>query len=298
MNLDGKQLAEMLEKKGYKTKNVTKGSMIILVSGNRLREMESLTQELHDLGARIDRSLRQSSIGGIIVGKVKIFIKSDGKGNGTAVEAAAIEDANNAIMIAMAASGGPITVRIGTRHYPDVVGVRKTPGTPKSDFHLINSSGKPVAHISHKKGRAPTDFQQWSGVTEKEIAEHPEVIAFGEKCQAFFGDKIPPAESAYTKIKDRHLMKMAIYGVNYRKSGVDVNKVNVILQGDIILKKVTGNTYELTATGHANYLDDLPRGGYEPILAMIYKGDRTNLGVQGGRASIYPFGGRRFKHKL
>ena len=296
--MTGQELAKTLESKGYKTKNVTKTSMIVLVSGSRLKEMVSLTEQLNDLGAKIDRSLRASSIGGIVVGKVKIYIKSDGKGNGTAAESAAIEEVNDAIMIAMANSGGPITVRLGSRHFNDVVGVRKTPGTPKSDFHLIDSKGKILAHISHKKGHKPTDFQQWSGVTEKEIAQHKEVIEFGEKCRARFGDKIKSGESAYAKIKDKHLMKMAVYGVNYAKGGIDKNKVNAIVQGVMILKKVIGNTYELTASGHVNYLDALPRGGYEPVLAMIYRGDRTNLGVQGGRASIYPFGGRKFKEQL
>jgi hypothetical protein len=296
--MNGQELAKLLDSKGYKTKNVTKTSLIVLVSGNRLKEMVSLTEELNTLGAKIDRSLRASSIGGIVVGKVKIYIKSDGRGNGTAAESAAIEEVNDAIMIAMANSGGPITVRIGRRHFNDVVGVRKTFGTPKSDFHLIDSKGKELAHISHKKGHKPSDFQQWSGVTEKEIAQHKEVIEFGEKYRARFGDKIKSGESTYAKIKDKHLMRMAVYGVNYNKGGVNKNRVDAILQGNMVLKKVVGNTYELSATGHVNYLDSLPRGGYEPVLAMIYKGDRTNLGVQGGRASIYPFGGRRFKEEI
>ena len=39
-------------------------------------------------------------------------------------------------------------------------------------------------------------------------------------------------------------------------------------------------------------------GGFKPMLVIINKGDRTQLGLRGGRASIYPSGGRTFKTEI
>jgi hypothetical protein len=296
---DGKIIADILKKKKFKIKSHTSTSVVVLVSGNRLDQMKNITEVLSNLGAKIDKNLKGSSIGGIVVDKVKILIKAEGRTGGLDVEAAAIHTLTEALANAIAVAGGPISVKIKSKIITGVAKVIKTAGTPKSDFHLADKNGKPLIHISHKKGSKPNDFQQWGGVTEKRIADHPEVKEFATRCQALYGKAIPNGESCYMPIKDKSLAMMSIFGVNYDKGGVDENKVDVLIQGDPGLKKTSKNdTFELTATGHLHYHGDLPDGGFTPVLAMIYKGDRDQFDIKGARVSIYPTGGRNFKTKL
>ena len=213
--MDGIELAAKLAEKGYNIKSKTKTSIVVLVNGNRLDSMQKLASELSSLGSKIDPSMSGSSIGGIIIGGIiKIRIKSAGKSDGLDVETAAISALGAAISAAMAANGGkPINIQLHNRTAKNIVGVRKTPGTPKSDFHLVDSKGAAVVHISHKKGSSPKDFQQWGGVTEPQIASHSEIKIFEQKVnQLYTGGKMPSGESAYMRIKDRKLKFMAKIG--------------------------------------------------------------------------------------
>lgn len=296
---DGIQLAEFLTKQGYAVKAKTKSSITIIVPGNRTSKMLEIADSLSNLGARVDSSLKGSSIGGIVVGSVKITLKSEGRSSGGLdVEAKAIEDLYDSLMRAIIITGAPITVQTNKEKINGVTDVIKTPGTPKSDFHLADERGRPLLHISHKKGSTPRDFQQWGGVTEPRILDHKEVQQFALACRKLYGSTIPSGQSVYTDIKDKSLKMMSVFGVDFDKSGIHTNKVDVLLQGDPGLEIVSEGTFKLTATGHVHYHGDLPDGGFDPVLAMIYKGDRDQLGIKGARASIYPRGGRTFKQKL
>jgi len=297
--MDGIQLADTLSKKGFTIKSKTKTSIVLLVDGDRIKKMLELAEMFSDMDAKIDRSIPGSSIGGVVVGNVKILVKASGKTGGLDVEAAAISDLEEAVIEAIMLTGGPINVKLKGRIVKNIVGVEKTAGTPKSDFHLVDVNGKAVIHISHKKGSSPKDFQQWGGITEKSIADHPEVKYFEKQVNILYhGGVMPNGQSAFMKIKDNDLKMMAVYGVNYAKGSLDVNRVDVLIQGDPGLKLLSNGDFELTGSGHVHYLPEKMTGGFEPVLAIIYKGDRTQLGLRGGRASIYPMGGRSFKTEI
>lgn len=297
--MDGLELADYLTKLKYTIKSKTKTSLVVLVEGNRLDKMKELADKLKKLGATIDPNMKGSSIGGIVIGKVKILIKASGRTGGLDVESAAIDALQNAIANAMAIVGGPIDIKLKSKTVKGVVGVKKTDGTPKSDFHLVDGNGKPLCHISHKKGSTPRDFQQWGGITESKIAAHKEVLYFEKEVNKIYpGGKMPNGESAYMKIKDKNLKMMSVYGVNFNVGGLDTNKVDVLIQGDPGVKQLSNGTFQLTATGHIHYLPEDIIGGFEPVLAVIYKGDRTQLGLRGARASIYPKDGRTFKREI
>ena len=38
--------------------------------------------------------------------------------------------------------------------------------------------------------------------------------------------------------------------------------------------------------------------GFDPVLAVIYKGDRSQFDIKGARVSVYTSGGRTFKTEL
>jgi len=297
--LDGNQLADLLARDKYVIKNKTKTSITILVDGNRLDKMKELAEKLKTIGAKLDPNLKGSSIGGIVIGTVKILIKSIGKTGGLDVEEAAISTLSDAITQAMISTGGPINIKLKSKTIIGVAGVKKTAGTPKSDFHLVDKSGKAICHISHKKGSKPTDFQQWGGITETEILNHPEVKYFEQEVNKLYpGGVMPTGQSAFMKIKDESLKMMSVYGVKYNIGSINTNRVDVLIQGDPGLKYISNNVFQLTATGHIHYLPEKITGGFEPVLAVIYKGDRTQLGLKGARASIYPIGGRSFKTEI
>ena len=148
--MDGLQLADVLAKKGFTVKSKSKTSIILLVDGDRIKKMLELAEMLSDMDAKVDRNIKGSSIGGVVVGTVKILIKSAGKSGGLDVEAAAIFDLEEAVIEAIILTGGPINIKLKGRVVKNIVGVEKTAGTPKSDFHLTDVNGKAVIHISHK----------------------------------------------------------------------------------------------------------------------------------------------------
>lgn len=296
--IDGLQIADLLQRKGLQIKSKTKTSVTVLVSYDRVQAMGDIADFLKSQKAQIDRSLKGSSIGGIRVGNVKILVKKAGGTGGLDVESQAIDDLTSALLAAIMYTGGPISIKVRGRTVKNITQVLKTAGTPKIDFHLADDNSKPLVHISHKKGSSPRDFQQWGGMTEERIYNHPEVKKFAYDCKMLFGEKIPNGESVYREIKDKNLKMMAVFGVNYDKPSPNENKVDVLLQGDPGLKHISGDVFELTATGHIHYFGDVPAGGFEPVMAMIYKGDRDQFDIKGARASIYPKQGRNFKRKI
>lgn len=296
--LTGQDIAAVVSKKGMTPKNVTRTSLQILVKGNRLDAIPVLIKLFSKQNAIYDKNAKGSSIGAVFIDGVKVLIKAEGRTGGLDVELAAIQDLQSALNHAMVANKGPITISLGTKKIKGVAGVQKTPGTPKSDFNLCDINGKPLIHISHKKGNKATDFQQWGGITESRVAKHKEVLKFIDQCQMLYGDKIGSGESAFKKIKSTDLKMMAIYGVDFDSSVATENRVDVLIQGDPGLKQKSKGVFELTATGHIHYHGDIPTGGFEPVLAIIYKGDRDQGGIKGARISIYPSRGRSFKDEI
>lgn len=252
-------------------------------------------------GAVDDPNLPGSSIGGIRFDNYKIFIKADGATGGLDKESHALNKLRQSISDAMKLAGCSITVVMDHRSVDRVIDAEKTKGTPKSDFHCINEDLEPVIFISHKAGNKPSHFQQWSGVTEENIANNAIVKTFTDECYKLFGTKIQKKESFAMRIPEcgegTKLRLMSVFGTDAPEGKPGINCVDVVVQGDITLEQIEGKNFRFVATGHLHYYPDVPKEGYEPVLAMIYKGDRSNLGISGARASIYPKEGRKFARK-
>lgn len=169
-----------------------------------------------------------------------------------------------------------------------------TPGTPKSDFHLVDMEGKEVVWISHKDGRTAKDFQQWGGISQRSeptVFSHPETQKFINDLKKQYKDGLPPATTLYRKIKDKKLKMLSVYGNEYGGNTSRQN-VSVLLQGPIKLVK-SGNAYTFESN-HVHYNGDSVDGdGFDPVLMAIYKGDRSDAGVKGTRIVISPVGGRK-----
>lgn len=228
---------------------------------------------------------------------VRIFVKPiPGSGiGGTAKEDAQLKSLQDQIEKALSEDDLlDIPIKIGKNIYR-VAGAASTPGTPKSDFHLLDSNGKEVVWISHKDGSTPKDFQQWSGMSErkeKEIYDHRETQKFIKDVASMTGSVMPRATTLSRPIQDKRLMNLAVYGNEFGR-GFSRQNVTLLLQGPVNLVKNKG-FYELTSN-HTSINGDPMKGGYEPVFMSIYKGDRSNFGIQGARFAIQPKQSRKSK---
>jgi len=226
------------------------------------------------------------------IGKNKEF-GGKGSGAGTAKEDMELASLIRQIDDAKAVIGSStVPIKVNGKVY-NVFTAQTTPGTPKSDFHLVDIDGKEVVWISHKDGRTAKDFQQWGGISQRsepKIFAHPEVQAFVSDLKHAYPNGLPRATTLYRKIRDRKLKMLSVYGNEFGQK-LSRQNVSVMLQGPVRLKK-SGNGYELDSN-HVHYSGEEMAGEYEPVLTAIYKGDRSDAGVKGTRIVIMPIGGRK-----
>lgn len=190
---------------------------------------------------------------------------------------------------------GSATVRfkIGSKMY-DAWDVVTTPGTPKSDFHLVDINNKEIVWISHKDGTTPKHFQQWGGTSpriEPEIANHPETRAFIAEIRKIFPNGIPEKAPSYMRpIRDPRLKQMAIYG---KKFGGPLGQQNttLMLQGSIKLVRKIG--YYVITAAHSHVNGERMTGDYEAVFMTRLSRDRGDHGIKGLRLFIAPKGSRK-----
>jgi len=227
--------------------------------------------------------------------KIQKTSEFGGSGSSTIKEDAALLQLREAIYNAVKVNKGPIQITIDNKTYKNIVDVVSTSGTPKSDFHIIDNTGKAVIWISHKDGKTPKDFQQWGGISEKReptIFKHKETQQFINDIKKEYPNGLPPATSLYRKIKDKDLKMLSVYGNKYNISVLGEQNVSILLQGSVGLIK-SGQTYKLTAVHvHING-QSVDSDGYEPVFMAIYKGDRSDAGIRGTRVVIMPILGRK-----
>jgi hypothetical protein len=244
----------------------------------------------------------KSSTNSVLI-KLTELIKSGefggkGEGGGLVAESRAISQLQISLQKAIKENGGPITVSVGNKKYKNIIDVVKTNGVPKSDFHLVDTTGKAVIWCSHKDGSTAKDFQQWGGVSEKSepiINKHKEVQKFINDIKLMFphGLKDSVDKTLYRKIKDPKLKMLSVYG-NQFGSTMGEQNVTVLLQGDIGFAK-TGAFYIFTSAHSTPNGASVDQNGYEPVLMAINKGDRSDAGIPGVRLVISPVGGRKGK---
>lgn len=233
--------------------------------------------------------------------KLSDFVKTKefggkGAGSGTIKENQALLSFRNKLNVIKSTIGqSSVPIMIGdTIHYThDVV---STPGTPKSDFHLVDETGLELIWISHKDGHKAKDHQQWGGMSKRNeplIHNTEETQQFISYIKSEFPKGLPNATTIARKITDDHLKKISIYGNQYGNEFGRQN-VNLVLQGDISLIDC-GNHYQLTAT-HIHHNGDDMVDDYEPVFMAIYKGDRNDCGIKNTRMVIAPVGSRKITY--
>ena len=195
---------------------------------------------------------------------------------------------------------GTVPIEVGgkTGKTFNVADAITTPGTPKSDFHLVDDNGTEVVWISHKDGRTARDFQQWGGISktrEPTIFSHPETQSFINDLKKTYPDGLPRRTTLYRKIKDDKLKNFSVYGNQYGNEEGRQN-VSILIQGPVKLQK-SGNVYKFVSN-HVHYNGEKMTGEFEPVLTAIYKGDRNDGGVKGTRIVIMPIAGRKMTGEI
>lgn len=214
-----------------------------------------------------------------------------GQGSGTAAEDRALSMFREEIQKACKKEGTPfIMVRIAGRTV-ELADVATTPGTPKSDFHGLDTEGKEVCWFSHKDGRTAKDFQQYGGITElmKKFPGHAELTKFINDVNRETDGEVKSDRSFQRPLKDRNVMKAAVYGIDYDKKPGRQN-VDMFLQGRITVKK-RGKVYEI-GSEHSGSRGDIPTRDYACVL-FVRKGDRNNFGIKNARFMVAPKALRR-----
>ena len=219
-----------------------------------------------------------------------------GKGAGTAKEDYELNSLRKQIAAEKIRTGQQeLDIKVDRTIYK-VADAESTPGTPKSDFHLIDATGKEVVWISHKVGSKPSDVQQWGGISDRKepwIFSRPDTQKFIKDLKVDWPDGLPPAHSFYRKIAEAEIKFKSVYGQNYGKKYGPQN-VTLLLQGPVKLVKALKH-YTLGANHvHLNgeSFDNTP---YEAVFAAIHKPDRSDAGVKGTRIVIMSITGRKFK---
>lgn len=268
---------------------------IIVPAKERLEVAEKIAKELGGKLATTGPDAGKPVVE--FVGGIKIYVKPrPGSGvGGTSKEDAQLSSLQNQIQKELENSNlMELPIKIGNKYY-SVAGAATTPGTPKSDFHLLNLQNQEVVWISHKDGSTAKDFQQWGGMSarsEPKIAKHSETKKFVDDVRNMFGDKMPRATTVSRKIKDPQLAGMSVYGNDFG-SAFGRQNVTLLLQGPVKLVKKK-DYYEITSN-HTSINGDVMKNGYEPVFMAIYKGDRSNEGIKGARFVIQPAASRKSK---
>ena len=188
-----------------------------------------------------------------------------------------------------------VKTRIKSRIYKDIIGFVPGKAGAKADFVGVNSKGKPVIFISHKDGRGPKDFQQYSGLSSRaggSIYDHPEVQEFRKdiakkETSDFY------STAYYRDIEDTRLKQRAVFGKDYGPGGQNENNIGIFAQGKPILTKTSTGCITVsfqTKIVDSTQLSQLEREGYTPTLgarrgeayrSVEYLTDKVD-GVRGG----------------
>ncbi len=173
-----------------------------------------------------------------------------------------------------------ITLQIGTTSYANVAGV--VGGSGHQDFRVIDMSGNVVTSISYKAGRQATDFQQYSGISDRtSIGDDKEVVAFRDSVVSNWDSYNQQGFNAmWRDIKDVSLKEAAVFGnAEWFAQGVpSVTKSGT--GAKLSFRKLTTDITKMTN----GYTPTLGARGGEGARRFVGK-SKALTGVRGG---VYP----------
>jgi hypothetical protein len=171
--------------------------------------------------------------------------------------------------------------------------------TVKSDFHIVDNTGKNVIFISYKESAKPSDVQQWGGLTEGKMPDYAQSKDFIAKVKKLYPLGLPNATAVAMKIvgnKSTEIKNKSVFGIDWMPGAAPgYQNVNVVAKGRLRLNQVTPPKqgvpplYEFTAA-HFFFGGDTPSGETEPVFYARYD-KRSAFGIGNVRMSVFPKGG-------
>ena len=179
--------------------------------------------------------------------------------------------------------------------FHDVTSAKTFSGTPKADFSLNNSSGKPVCFISHKDAGGAKAYQQYVSLTgnlsggNQNVNQHPLVQDFLKRLTIDIDEvtvnKRRPMRVIPFDNSGKKLMNYSIFGNDYGKN-FGKEHCHFIAQGSPTLIEADpkdkpancGIAYELKFSEGIEVSGDLSHftsGGYEPVIFARYSSARS-----------------------
>jgi len=211
-----------------------------------------------------------------------------------------------------------IRIKLGSEVYI-VDDIFQTKGRPKSDIYF-SYQGKPIIHVSLKKGLKAADFQQYGGLSNdlgfkdrkssvvsgsgyKEIIdflEDVDRVLKAHKAKKIDGkydvSSLPKGNNYARILKDTEVANICMFGKDFGRE-LGINNVHILLDGDISLTVNKDGTYSLKGTYHSHINPQIPggknadkKGIYAPVL-FVMRSEKQKL-KQGGfinaRVVIWP----------
>lgn len=184
----------------------------------------------------------------------------------------------------------PFNIQFNNILYTNIVDVKKSNYSSKSDFELIDNNGNSVFWISHKD----YTFHGWSGC--KSFVDIPIVQNFVNDVKIITSNIMPHSITYGRPIPDNNtdVKYKSIFGKEYNGSYSE-NNVQMVAIGSLKLNNIQDNTYTISSYKYwyntGNYIDFQE---YSPVMMAMYKGDRSNFDVKGARFDIWPSCGRKY----
>lgn len=217
-----------------------------------------------------------------------------GAGSGTAAEDAALTAFRNELENVIEKTGeSEINMKVGGR-LVRVSGIESTPGTPKSDFHLVDAAGVEVAWLSHKDGTKASQFQQYGGLTadwNRHYANNKDVLDFIDAVKKERPTGLKRGDSLFRFVKDKKVSQLTIWGPDYGRAR-GRNNVDEFHQGTMTLKKV-GRNYEIQSIHketNGRISGRAGSGNYTPIYVARFTSDRgfsKGGGIKNARIGVF-----------
>ena len=228
---------------------------------------------------------------------LKDFAKSPefggkGAGSGTRAEDEALADLKKKFYSVLDKETVPfIYIKIGKKT-EKVMSIESTPGTPKSDFHFMDETGKEVFWISHKKGSKANDFQQYGGMPELKFTASKDMLNFVDSVKKELdGAKRFPMKTAYArKVLDPSLVLMSLYGKEFKRGKADTRQnIDVLYQGMMNFKRQgmkDGIPVYTITSNHTQLHGERPKGDYECYYYVRPEQAKNQFGIPGARFFI------------
>lgn len=285
-------------------RKITDGDPFLLMTGKTVKmkndpdQIKAIRKALDDRDNTFLNNIELTGVDGKTY-KLNQIAKSPefggkGAGSGTRAEDEALSAFKKELQAVFDKETVPyIYIKIGKRT-EKVASIESTPGTPKSDFHMMDETGKEVFWLSHKKGNKANDFQQYGGMPELKNEKSQDMQRFVDdvkkELELLGASKFPMKTAFARKVNDRNIQLKSLYGKGFKTGGADSRQnIDVLFQGPMKLKKVgnkAGIPVYTILSNHTELHGTAPKGDYETWYYVRPEQAKNQFGIQGARFFI------------